>query len=135
MQFGKRLSDLLCQRNLSQKELAIRANTTEATVSRYLNLERTPQVEIVISIAKALNVTTDYLLGVTDNPTVCGDNSSEASELLRCYSCSTNDEKRIVWAVLGKYASELPMAAFGQSVSDKATDQKRQAVIKAYENT
>lgn len=134
MRFGKRLSDLLYQRNLTQKELAAMSNTTEATISRYLNWDRTPQVEIVISIAKALNVTTDYLLGITDNPTVCGDNSSEASELLRCYSCSTDDEKRIVWAVLGKYASELPMAAFGQSVSSKSTDEKRQTVIKAYEN-
>lgn len=135
MQFGKRLSDLLCQRNLSQKDLAIRANTTEATVSRYLHSERTPQVDIVISIAKALSVTTDYLLGITDNPTVCGDNSSEANELLRCYSCSTDDEKRIVWAVLGKYASDLPMAAFGQTSSDEHTDKKRQAIIKAYENS
>lgn len=135
MKFGKRLSDLLSQRNLSQKDLATRANTTEATVSRYLHLERSPQVDIVISIAKALNVTTDYLLGITDNPTVCGDNSSEASELLRCYSCSTDDEKRIVWAVLGKYASELPVAAFGQSSSDKLADEKRQAVIQAFEKT
>lgn len=135
MIFGKRLSDLLYQRNLSQKELAAMSNTTEATISRYLSRDRTPQVEIVISIAKALNVTTDYLLGITDNPTVCGDDSSEANELLRCYSCSTNDEKRIVWAVLGKYASELPMAAFGQTTSDKAADENRQAAIKAYENT
>lgn len=135
MIFGKRLSDLLYQRNLSQKELAAMSNTTEATISRYLSCDRTPQVEIVISIAKALNVTTDYLLGITDNPTVCGDDSSEANELLRCYSCSTNDEKRIVWAVLGKYASELPMAAFGQTTSDKAADENRQAAIKAYENT
>lgn len=135
MIFGKRLSDLLYQRNLSQKELAAMSNTTEATISRYLSRDRTPRVEIVISIAKALNVTTDYLLGITDNPTVCGDDSSEANELLRCYSCSTNDEKRIVWAVLGKYASELPMAAFGQTTSDKAADENRQAAIKAYENT
>ena len=75
MRFGKRLSDLLQERNLSPKELAARAKTTETTISRYLHLSRAPQADIIVSIAKALNVTTDYLLGITDYPTDFGNNS------------------------------------------------------------
>lgn len=133
MRIGNRLSDLLRQRNLSQRDLAVRAHTTEATISRYLNDMRVPSVEIIVDIAKALNVTTDYLLGVTDSPTVCGDSSSDENELLRCYSCATDDEKRIVWAVLDKYSS-VPVAAFGQKAVDEKTNVQRQNLIKAYEN-
>lgn len=133
MRIGNILSDLLRQRNLSQKDLAIRANTTEATISRYISGDRVPRVELVIEIAKALNVTTDYLLGVSNSP-VCGGESSDADELVRCYSCCTDDEKRVIWAVLDKYAASLPFAAFGQKEVDVDTNIQRQKIIKAYED-
>lgn len=134
MRIGNILSDLLRQRNMSQRELAIRANTTEATISRYISGDRVPRIELVVEIARALNVTTDYLLGVTDSPTVCGDNSSDADELLRCYACCTSDEKRIIWAVLAKYADTIPFAAFGGTDANADNDSQRQSIIKAYED-
>lgn len=52
------------ERGYNQKELAERTGLTEAAVSKYLSGYRTPHLEILVVLAKALGVTTDYLLGV-----------------------------------------------------------------------
>lgn len=63
-EFGQRLLSLLQRQGLTQKELANRINTTEATLSRYVSGEREPKADILANIATALNTTSDYLLGI-----------------------------------------------------------------------
>ena len=48
---------------LSQKELARKVGVTEAAMSYYVRGDRTPRSDVLTRIAKALNTTTDYLLG------------------------------------------------------------------------
>lgn len=67
MKLGERISFLIKERGLTQKELAKRINITEGAISKYLNDERTPRVDIITNIANVLNVTTDFLLMNTDN--------------------------------------------------------------------
>ncbi|MDB8789639.1 helix-turn-helix domain-containing protein [Romboutsia sp. 1001216sp1] len=55
--------------NLNQKELAKRANITEASLSRYENGLREPKSAVLSRLADALEVSTDYLLGLTDERT------------------------------------------------------------------
>ena len=59
---GERIESLMKEEKLSQKELAIMAGVTEATLSRYINNERQPKAEILANIATALNTTSDYLI-------------------------------------------------------------------------
>ena len=55
--FSNILYNLLKQKGISQRMLAEMANTTEATISRYLtNARRMPRADLVIAIAEALNV-------------------------------------------------------------------------------
>lgn len=61
---GKRISDLLKQNGLSQKELAEKIGVTNASMSRYINGERIPKGPVVASIAGALHVEAGYLLGM-----------------------------------------------------------------------
>lgn len=70
--FIKKLSILLEEKNITQRELAEKINVTEVTISRYLSGERSPRIEIVNKIADFFNVSIDYLLGVSDirNPVV-----------------------------------------------------------------
>lgn len=63
---GLRLNEILAQKEIKQKELAEHIGVTPNTVSYYLSGERCPDIEKLIEIAKYLNVTTDYLLGVSD---------------------------------------------------------------------
>ena len=62
MNWSEKIEKLMKQRNWSQKDLAKNSGITEASVSRYINGERKPRVDIVINFAKAFGVSTDYLL-------------------------------------------------------------------------
>ena len=64
--FAKRLSNLLSEQRVSQKELAERVGVTEASISRYMNSDRIPKAEIIANIATALQTTSDYLLGTEE---------------------------------------------------------------------
>jgi len=79
--FSERVSLLLSQKQLSQKELAIRAGVTESAMSYYVKGERTPRGEVLSRIAKALDSTTDYLLGNTLE--VSTENDSEQLQYLQ----------------------------------------------------
>ncbi|MBS6164176.1 MAG: helix-turn-helix transcriptional regulator, partial [Clostridiales bacterium] len=63
-EFGERLLSLLKKQGITQKQLADRLNTTEATLSRYVNGDREPKADMLANIATALNTTSDYLLGI-----------------------------------------------------------------------
>ncbi len=65
MQIGNKMKEIMKNQNISQKDLAIRLNTTEATVSRYINNQREPNADTLANIATALNTTVDFLLGKT----------------------------------------------------------------------
>lgn len=67
---GTRISDLLKQRGLSQRELAKKVGVTEVSMSRYIKGERTPKGPIIANIAKNLHTTADYLLGLDTEETV-----------------------------------------------------------------
>lgn len=64
---GTKIQKLRESLNLTQKELADKVGITDATLSRYENNKREPKAEILARMAKVLNVTTDYLIGRTDN--------------------------------------------------------------------
>ena len=60
---GTRISELLEQRGISQRELADRVGVSEVSMSRYINGGRTPKAPTLVNIAKELHTTSDYLLG------------------------------------------------------------------------
>lgn len=133
--FSNILYNLLKQRGISQRKLAEMINTTEATVSRYLtNTRRMPRADLVIAIAETLNVSTDYLLGLTSNP-ARQSLSAENEELLRCYSYASLSDRKVIWAVLEKYQSkDYKVAASGQNKWNKNDSALRQEAIKKFED-
>ena len=68
-EFSYRLSVLLDENNMTQKQLADKVGTTNVTICRYLNGERTPRLDVVTRIAYVFSVSTDYLFGLTDDKT------------------------------------------------------------------
>ncbi len=63
---AERLKSLLESQGMSQKELAAKAGITESAVSHYLKGDRIPRGAILLNIAKALGVSTDYLLNLSE---------------------------------------------------------------------
>ncbi len=81
--FGGRLSYVMSLRGMRQKELARAAEVTEATVSRYVNNKRSPDIEFIRAVVNVLDVSADYLLGFSENTQInrsegrksCGDDA------------------------------------------------------------
>ena len=67
--FSERLQQALNQKEMTQKELASRSGVTESAISYYIKGQRTPSGAVLMRIAKALDTTTDYLLGSVDSST------------------------------------------------------------------
>ncbi|HRE48808.1 MAG TPA: helix-turn-helix transcriptional regulator [Aggregatilineales bacterium] len=65
---GDRLKEVRQKRGLSQRELALRCGLGEQQIWRYENGETDPAGEIIMRIAKEIEVTADYLLGIVDDP-------------------------------------------------------------------
>lgn len=58
---GDRITTLLKEKHISQKDLAIAVGVTESALSRYINNEREPKLEVLANLATALDTTVDYL--------------------------------------------------------------------------
>lgn len=65
---GERLALIREQRGLTQVELAQQLQLGDQQIWRYENGKTNPDGDTVARIAKHLNVSTDYLLGLTDIP-------------------------------------------------------------------
>ena len=65
----------------SQAELAERLGVHEMTVRRWENTDRQPTADALQKLAQALNTTTGYLLGETDDPAKPGTERTAVSEL------------------------------------------------------
>ena len=62
MTWQEKLQKLMHDRGINQKQLSQLSGITESSVSRYLRSERRPRMDVVVNFAKALGVSTDYLL-------------------------------------------------------------------------
>lgn len=85
----QRMKELISKKGISQKQLAKISGLTESTISHYVRGERIPRGVNLIKIAKALDTTTDYLLGNEENE----DFDYVKSLIARNSSQMTNDEK------------------------------------------
>ncbi|MBQ7370244.1 MAG: helix-turn-helix transcriptional regulator [Clostridia bacterium] len=63
---GKRLKELRDERGMTQKELATALRLHSVTYLHYEKGQREPPLSVLADMAKFFDVTTDYLLGLTD---------------------------------------------------------------------
>lgn len=70
VEFGAKLKQLRKEKNLTQKQLASLIGVQNSVISFYEVGERVPSPEIIIKLATALHVSSDYLLGIEKNESV-----------------------------------------------------------------
>jgi len=58
---------VLDKNNFSQKRLAKKLNYSRSAIANYEQNTRIPSVEVIIRIAKFFDVSSDYLLGLSNN--------------------------------------------------------------------
>lgn len=66
---GHRLKTARTRGGHTQASLAELMNTDARQIWRWENEEHSPNAEIIARIAQVLEISTDYLLGLTDDPT------------------------------------------------------------------
>lgn len=76
LNIGQRITQLRKQQNLSQEELAKKANVSRTIVGNYERNANTPSIEVIIKLARIFNVSVDYIVGE-------GEFSSLNKELLK----------------------------------------------------
>lgn len=98
-EFSIRLEEMLKARNMTQKELAKKAEVTEAAMSHYVKGDRTPRSSVLSRIAMALDTTSEYLMeGVPQNYI---DEIGYAKRLIaRNVNQMSNAEKREILSIL-----------------------------------
>ena len=64
--FAMNLKKLMIEREMTAADIARKTGMTQATLSRYINGKRIPNINSVIKIAKALNVPIELLMKGVD---------------------------------------------------------------------
>ncbi len=67
MNIGEKIKDLRLYNSLSQYELSKKADISRSVLSAYENNMAIPTATVIARIAVALNVSSDYLLGLEDD--------------------------------------------------------------------
>lgn len=67
MEFKDRFNEILKNCGKSQVEIAINVGVSKQCISDYKSGKSVPSIETLVLICKFLDVSSDYLLGLTDN--------------------------------------------------------------------
>ena len=74
---GEQIKKLRMNKGMSQVQLAEKLNVTKQSVSNWENEYIMPSVDMLIKIANFFNVSTDYLLGLSEKHTLNTDGLSD----------------------------------------------------------
>jgi len=77
--FSLRFKELREERGLSQRAMALELGLSPSTIGMWESQKREPDFKTVVNLANHFQVTTDYLLGRTDDPQDKSPNMSEAT--------------------------------------------------------
>ena len=101
MTWQEKVKQLMNNQGINQKRLSQLSGITEASISRYLKGERAARLDIIINFAKALNVTTEYLLN-DDEETDLKPYREIATVIARNGNALTAEEKnQLIALILG----------------------------------
>lgn len=89
--FGERYREALKFRGMSQVELSVSTGLSTTQLSRYGNNKRLPDVPSLTKIARGLNVTTDFLLGLS--PVISNELDARSKILLKCYQQADESQR------------------------------------------
>lgn len=83
MYFGIRLKELRTQKHITQQELADKVDLVKSSISAYEKSLKYPSVEVLIKLCNYFNVSSDYLLGLSDEKKIKKyDLTEEQTELI-----------------------------------------------------
>ena len=67
--FSKRIASLRTQKNLTQQQLAAAVGLKNTAISMIESAQRAASIEVIYALADYFDVSIDYLVGRSDDPT------------------------------------------------------------------
>lgn len=125
--FNDRLKELRIERSLTQDQLAIKLDIPSATIRRLEASNSIPRRDRLILLANFFNVSTDYLLGETDDKTPSRkkeieEEKQETNNIDPYYKLTDKDEKDIgkdLERVLADLESNEALAFNGEPMDEE----------------
>lgn len=112
MTFGKRLKQLMDEKEVTQKEVSENLNIAISTFNGYANDYREPDFSTLISLAKYFDVSADFLLGITKEKflNIEIDNPDQLEVLVHYYNNMNSATRALLIEeakLLSKYSAQL----------------------------
>lgn len=122
LDFKMRIRDLLAEQKISEEEFAERTGFNYEEKDSYLYGNRIPSIEDLIKIAGALNVSTDYLLNVTNRKRI----SAEEEMLLQSFNRCDKECKKYLISKAGVLCVE-GISAVAAGEYEKYVDEEKKS--------
>ncbi len=94
--FGKRLARLRKASGLTQQELGDKVNVTKRVIAYYEGETKYPPAHLIVPLSKALNITTDELLGAKKTKETLNPKFAALWRRLKILETFTEKEKKAV---------------------------------------
>ena len=91
--FSQRLKEIRISKGLTQPKLAKLINSTDRNISNYETGYSLPSVPVLFNLSVALSTSVDYLLGLSNNPTITKANDSLTSDDYRLIEQLKSDQE------------------------------------------
>lgn len=135
MDIGDRIRKLREKNNLSQLELAKKLQISNSTLSQYESGARTPSDDIKLKIADFFDVSTDYLLGKTDNPRLTAKNERDVAKKIEELQQDLESQASLMFdgEEMDEQTRELLLASLAQVVISSKLRAKKKFTPKKYQ--
>lgn len=104
-EFGKNLRKWRKERNLSQEDLAFRAETTAKTISTYESGNSVPGFNTILKLANALNITLAQLF-VYDDKCLTIDNKELQYVLVEKFKNLPYEKRHLIYTIIDAIAQD-----------------------------
>lgn len=95
MTMGEKINEVLKERKMSQRDLANKIGVDETTLSRYISDSRQPRLDVLIKIARALDVSVEYLIGTVEKEDKEETNFNKVKSFVFRNASNLTDEQRM----------------------------------------
>ena len=117
MIYGERIKQLRKEKKWSQDELANKIDADGRQVSRYERGKITPSVETLAKIAKAFEVTVDYLLVEEAPRKAFIIEDKELTKYINNFHLLTEEEKKCLYLIIESFLVKKKIKNFAQGIN------------------
>ena len=101
MTWQEKVRNIMQNNGMNQKQLAQQSGITESSISRYLREDKQPRMDILVNIARALHVDTEYFFD-DDEKSESAYNYIATAVARKGNELTAEEKNRLIALILGK---------------------------------